>query len=369
MNFVILLNAISYLLVAVFALILCSKLYLKKPLLPYGKIIGLLGLFYLLFAFSQFSHILNIVNLLERDFLLLIVSLLVTTTFLFFYLFYKITKDRHLIYLFLFYIVSLFAFYTAFPSFLAIATFMSCILLLLIFVDVLLYTDFYLNEAACAGIVYAISMALLMGTKLLGTSAEILFWFVPNCALLLMIHFFEIELLTKRKKSKENKRVPQKEWMLLASVLFKLLLFIISFAGFIFLSAIAVHELGHAFVAEYYGCEHTKVILYEQGIFPHTEIICPNNTSTILITISGLIATALLGLLFLLSGQKLVMYISYLLFSFSFLLAYNDLLELGLSLNMVVSLVFFSFILLIFSIISLSIFYLNNQPFFSNRKQ
>ena len=148
-----------------------------------------------------------------------------------------------------------------------------------------------------------------------------------------------------------------------ANVFAKFFIFIISITAFMLLSTVALHEFGHAMIAQYYNCEHTRAVIYDVVLSPHTAVQC-SSYNDVLFTLGGLMATFIIGLIFLLTGSQFTTRLSYLIFGFALLISYGDLTDLRVSKNTIAAAIFLSLIIIIISIIRLSSFYLKQQEIF-----
>jgi hypothetical protein len=135
-------------------------------------------------------------------------------------------------------------------------------------------------------------------------------------------------------------------------------------SGFIFLSTVSIHEVGHVFIAKYYGCEDTKAIIYDWGNYPHAEIKCRNSYNDTIITLGGILSTFIVIIIFLLSGNEFILRIASLILGFSFLVSYDDLVVFGISDNIITVIMLFSYIIILVSIVRLSTYYLSQEVIF-----
>jgi hypothetical protein len=246
----------------------------------------------------------------------------------------------------------------------------SYLLIMIVFLELVFFSNLYLKKAGFAGLFYTIISIIFLILISLDFQLLNLLWFVPNILMFFVLYLIYLDvknlgILEKKKVLKKKKIV----FLNLVNVFAKFFIFIISITGFILLSTLALHEFGHAMVAQYYGCEHTKAVIYDIIDYPHTEIRCSSYYNDTLLTLGGLLATLTIGLIFLLAGGAFTTRLSYLIFGFSLLISYGDLTDLGISKNIIATIIFLSLIIIIIAIVKLSSFHLKQQEIFKEGKQ
>ena len=212
------------------------------------------------------------------------------------------------------------------------------------------------RKAAIAGIAY--SLFAIAGFCL------VFFWDNPVGYFLLAIscilhgsctYFMSGILKSKFVENVKNKTEPS-----LPALFIRYSLFVLGICSFVFLSTISVHELGHTLVALVYGCE-AKTVIFSSTETPHTEFSCQKKFSGDLITAGGVLLPLIVGLLFMLTSEKLTTIVSYLIMGFDLFVSYSDLKEMHLSQTAIYLVIFLSVITIIIGIIKLSVYYLFQQ--------
>ncbi|MEK6946652.1 MAG: hypothetical protein AABX32_03510 [Nanoarchaeota archaeon] len=237
--------------------------------------------------------------------------------------------------------------------------------MILVFLDLVLFSNFYLRLAGYSGLSYAIISIFLSALIYLGKISYKLYWFLPTTLMffVFLLIYLDIKKIGVIKESPKRKK--PNLFLSYTAVLIKFLIFITSISAFIFISTISVHELGHAYLAQYYGCNQFKAVIYDI-IAPHTEIRCDvyyNNTA---LTLAGLAATIAVALIFMLTGSQFTKGVAYLLFGFGFLVSYGDLIDLGISKNLITTTILMGLVITILAVVNTSNYYLKEQEIFKN---
>lgn len=364
MSLIWLLNGLSYLTVAIAAFCIFF-LFLKErgTINKIGDVLGVNGIFYLIFGFLNFSWFFNFLEPAREDFILMNFVLTVVSSILVLYTVYKITDNRNLVYLFILFLTTLFAINQSMRSFFFFSMAISYLLMIIVFLDLIFFSNLYLKRAGFAGLFYSMTSIIFLVLIFLDFGSFSLLWFIPNILMFMVFYFIFLDIKNlgiAKKKASESKT----GLLNFISVFIKFFLYIISMASFILLSTVALHEFGHVIIAQYYGCEHTRAVIYDMVHSPHTEVTCSEYYNGVLLTLGGILSTFVVGLIFLLTGGHFTTRLSYLIFGYSLLISYGDLSDLGLSKNITSSVIFLSLIVIVIAIIKISSLYLRQQQIF-----
>ncbi len=360
-------NGISQLAIAILSFYIYFSFYKKGAAIKQiGNILGVNGIFYLTFSFLSILGF-SMILVPSQDFILIHTILTVMSTVLLLYSVYKITANKNLIYLFLLFLVTIFSIIYSINTFFLTTIIISYLLLIIVFLDLVIFANFYLKTSGYFGIAYTILSALFLLLIISGVEPSGLLWFIPNTILFFVFLFIFLDIknlgIIKSEKSKGKKPPTIFSYILL---FFKFLLFIMSISPFVLLSTISIHEVGHALSAQYYGCEYSKAVIYDILGSPHTEIRCSSEYNDTVLTLGGVLAPFIFLLIFLLIGNEFTTKISWLILGFSLLISYGDLNSLSISKNIVFGVMFIAYIIILLSIVKLSIFFLKQQNLFKD---
>jgi hypothetical protein len=353
------LNGLSTLGVAVICLYTLFIWSQKKSVCKLGRIIGINGILYLIPTLLYLAWSFTLLSPQSSDFVLIEGAFNIAKATLLLVIVYKLVNNKNLLYfLFLFLLSAVAIPYTISAFFLFISA-ISYSLILIVSMDLIFFSNYYLKKAGYMMLFYSIISILFLFIVMLGKEPSLMVWFIPNTVMLFVFLMFfkdvsQCGLVSVRKKPKPRR-------FELAFLFAKFLIFTTSMTAFILLSTISVHELGHALTAQYYGCERSKAVIYDMVNKPYTEMICNGYYNDTIITLGGIILTSAVGLIFFLTGGEFTTILSYLIFGFSFLISFGDILDLGLSLNIVAIMVFFAFLLIVTGVIKLSFHYVMQQ--------
>ena len=171
---------------------------------------------------------------------------------------------------------------------------------------------------------------------------------IPNVFLFGTFYYFSKYLVMEEVDF--YKKPKRYEIPLYAKFMVGLRLLSIVFMTFIFImvSVVSFHELGHALAGKHFGCRISKAVLYDGVNLPHTEVVCADDSNNILIGSAGLFIPLILGLVFLLLGERSTLGVSYLIIGFSFYLSSKDLQDIlpSNAIAMVISLIGVMFLIL-----------------------
>jgi hypothetical protein len=367
MNAVLFLNGLGYLAIALMAFYMFFAFSKKSETIErIGKVFGVNGIFHMMFGFLALSWALGFLEPTKNDFVLVSFVVTVVSSILTLYAVYKITSNRNLIYLFVLFLTTIFAINQSINYFFLFSMVVSHLLMMIVFLDLVFFSNLYLKKAGFAGIFYALISIFFVVMVFANYGNLGLPWFIPNVLMFLVLYFIFLDVKNlgviedKRYAAKKKKSV-----LNFAGVFGKFFVFITAMSAFIFLSTVALHEFGHAMIAQYYGCENTRAIIYDvAGGSPSTETICGSNYNDLFLTLGGIVATIAIGLVFLLTGGEFTTRLSYIIFGFGLLISYNDLVELGLSKSILTSIMLISIVMIAIAIVRLSGYYLRQQEIF-----
>ena len=367
MSIVFALNGLSYLVVSLIAFYIYYSFCKNEEIAcKVGNILGVNGIFYLLMSILNFFWVFKLLEPNNKDFILVNTFLTVVSSILILYSIYKITGNRNLVYLLVLFITTVFAINFSINAFFLATLAVSFLLMTIVFLELIFFSNFYLRRAGYIGLFYTAISIMLSVFTFFGKEVHKLFWFIPNSLIFFVFLLIYLDIINlgiiKKEKYEEKKKFLILRYF---GVFSKFLIFIISISGFILVSSIAVHELGHALVAQYYGCGQFKAVIYDI-IAPHTEIKCDSYYSNITLTLAGVLATLVIGLIFTLTGTQFTKGLSYLMFGFGLLISYGDLTDLGVSKNIVALVLLLSLVVIILAIIKISAHYLKQQDIFKD---
>lgn len=367
MSIVFALNGLSYLAVSLIAFYIYHSFCKQGEIAcKVGNILSVNGVFYLLMSFLNFLWVFGLLEPNNKDFVLVNSVVTVASSVLILYAVYKITGQRNLVYLLVLFISTVFAINFSIKAFFVTTLAVSYLLMAITFLELVFFSNFYLRWAGYIGLSYAVASILLLALTFIGEEAHKLFWFIP--AALMFFIFLLIYLdVTNLGVIKSEKLKQKKKNLILsyANVFVKFFIFITTISAFILVGTIAIHELGHALTAQYYGCNQFKAVIYDI-IAPHTEIRCESAYNNTVLTFGGIAASLVIALIFILTGGQFTEGLSYLMFGFGLLISYGDMADLGISKNIIAVVLFLSLIIIMLAVIKISIYHLRQQDIFKD---
>src|SRR3989338_3719793 len=326
-----------------------------------SRALAVMGIFYFLMGVINFLWAFGILAPSGFDFALMNLVLSVVTSVIIIYISYKIAAKKNLIYLLFLFMAAIFAVNFRIKSFFIFSMAISSLLLVIAFVDLAFYSNYHLRRAGFFGLFYAGMLMLYIALSYTLFESFRLLWLLPNIAMFLVVRSFYLDVSNLGIHSLDLKIRKSSSTLHLVTLFFRFAIFLVSVMGFMVLSTIALHEFGHAIAAQYYGCEHTKAVIYDVLGSPHTEIICSSYYNDMVITLGGLMATFVVGAVFLIAGSEFTTLLSIIIFGLSLLISYGDLSELGISGNILAALMILSLIVISFGIIRLSVYHLRHD--------
>ncbi|MBI2546712.1 hypothetical protein HYV81_06050 [Candidatus Woesearchaeota archaeon] len=336
---------------------LCSYIFLqwhkKRHPCTLGRTLLIDSLFFLFFAILSGAWSLKLIIPAESDAGIIYTIFILGLTATYLITVYQLTRFRNIYLIAFLYALSILGAYYTFAQFTASITFLSIAVMALASLDLVFFTSDYLKKAGFAGLAFftaSLAISLLSSTNL-GIA-----WFIPLSFLCLFYYYISKDPFV----CEFTHEHPPASHSLIKSTL-KLLGYSCSLTFIILFAVIAIHELGHALAAEYYGCESAKAVVYDMLALPHTEIKCQNApVNMTLITLAGLVITLLIGFLILLVRLDGASF-SLLFLSFSIFLSYGDLIEMGVSASIVLFLYLIAISMLVYGYLSLTQEYLKKN--------
>ena len=365
LDIIYLLNAVVFTAIAV----LCFYIFFSfhsniSRIRQIGNIIGVSGIFYLTFSFLNLLWVFRIIEDKGRDFILVYTFLTLITAVLMLYTVYKITDNRNLIYILLLFIISFFSIIYISKAFFLITIISSYLLLAIVFLQLMFVANIYLRDAGYLGVGYILLSTILLILTVFGADPSRLVWFIPNIILFCVFLFLFLDIKNQGVIIDNAKKKTKNRVLSFVSLFLKFSVFIISLVPFVLLSTIAIHEVGHSIVAQYYECEYSKSIVYDILDSPHTEIRCSSYYNDIVLTAGGIIAPMIIAVIFLLLGGNFTRDISSLMLGFGLLISYGDLSSLSVSEGITTSIMILGYAVILISIVNLSVFYLKQNEIF-----
>lgn len=348
-----LINALTFFIVAV----LCFLIYRKASRLGmrlFGILIGFISVFYIASGILNMLWFFEVIKWGILDAIIVGSAFKMPVSAMLLVAFYFLTKDKKFFIFFIVFLVALFGFGMQPVNFFVTLVLLSYILVILSASHMILSKN-YLREACYYAIAYSILSIALIFLIFFKNVPPI--WFIPNSMLCIAYY----KLFTGLEKSAETKKVEKKKENLFW-VSIKYLVFIITLMAFLFLSTLAIHEIGHAVMASIAGCE-SKAVLYEAKILnPFTEIHCANENSRVIILLSGMLTPIVFGILMILAGGRFVRNMGLLIISLGIFMTTGDLAQLNVSMNYVILLNVFASVFMVLGITKFSVVYIRKLP-------
>ena len=364
MNALFALNTAAHLAVVIIAVIGLMHLFSRgKMFRTISGVLATIGTGHLLLGLMQLFWILGMLEPNETDLILLLLATTVMSSALFLYVSYKLTKSRHLIYVFLLYMMALVGAPFSMDAFVFLALGISCLVMLIAFSELLFFRNALIRRAGILGIASTFVMISFFILLANGVGPFSLPWLIPTALIAGSMHYLFRDMREFGVQA-DAPRTVHHPAIHVAAIFLKFIIFVFSLVAFTFLSVVALHEFGHAIVGEYYGCEKHTAIIYDITHKARTELLCSGPHSLFLITIAGFAITVLLGVVFLIVGDNFTYRLSTLILGYSLLVSYGDFADLGLSLNLNAMLAILATLIVMLSIIRLSSFYLRHYHLF-----
>ncbi len=273
---------------------------------------------------------------------------------------YKWTDNRNLLYIFMIYAVTVLAAYFSSELFFTVLMLASFIVSLVAFLDLFIASSHHIKMGSLVGSLYALFSTVLLGLSSLGVNIPESVWSLPNFLLAGSLYMIYLDgkycmlLHPKPLVNLHHKKV------VLHLVFLRYVFYTVSITGLMLVSTVSIHELGHALTSKYYNCEHSRIV-FDLESFPHTEIACSNESVSGIITLAGVLATCLIAGFLLLTGEEFSMKLGRLMFSYGFLIGYQDFIDLGLNANIAAIISLTTLLALVGSFYEISKYYIDTQ--------
>ncbi len=253
------------------------------------------------------------------------ILLFILTSFLVF-IFGILFNNPNLKYSLFFYFIVFLSFFFS-SSFYAIFFFVSYALIILISLLAFIKKDFL--KLSISGAVYSVLSLLLIAFLKLGFINIFVFEILTSASFLVFLFYLFKSIKKNIYNIKFHKKIFHERNFVLDFL--RYFLFVILLMFFVFISTVAIHELGHFAVSKFFDCSLSKIVY--QGSLPHTEVLCQNQDSNALLfsILGGVLFPFLIAIIFFFIGGRFMKEIGISIFGFNFLLAYTDFIDLGLT--------------------------------------
>lgn len=323
------------------------------------RVFGIHSIVYLAFSLMTFLWGIGYAKTTTTEFLVIGSFFKSVSAILFLFIVYHIVKNKNIFYFLSLFVLTSFSLLINPDFFIKFFPILHYLLLIMVSFDLFIVPQKTIKQISLLLISLSIISLGFLGINLFLCSSCSLPWFVPN---LLYLLIFLMLLKNIGRSIVPIEETIKKTSKTISTLLFiKFIIFILSFTSFIFLSTVSVHEIGHSLASRYYGCEETQAIIYEPGSSAHTETKCKGYFNENIITLSGILFPLFLALLFIFTGNKFISLSSYMIFGFALLISAQDLRDLGTSESITIIIIFASVILLFYSIIRISISYVQQK--------
>jgi hypothetical protein len=361
MQVILLLNSVSFIALFILALILALKSFREKNT-QFGAIISVVSVFYIasailnaVWAFSLSSPSATETVLAGSAFVMPVAALLCAA-------FYRITSDKKLLFFLSIFALALFGFGMDPLKFVNVIVFVAFFLMLLIGIELSISKNSLWRAGALIACYGATGAAFTFLSIRLQLAPP---WFLTSLEMA-AAYYFLIDTSSGICESHDEKCAKEPS----AFTAVRYFIFILTLLAFLFVSTIAIHEIGHGAAAEILGCESTSV-LFSSSIHsnPFTEVSCMNSASYSTIAVAGIALPLIFGLLLLLSGRGFVRNIGILMVSIGLFLSYGDMQSLKIPLTYLVLTYLFSFFFIGIAIMRICRSYLSNSETGKKKEQ
>jgi len=318
MNFV-----LSFLIFAILSFWSIKNYSKSKTLAKNFSVIGLAN-----FIISIFSllWLMKVVNFSNFDFLLIYSSMVFVQGFSLFFVVYRLTQEKRLSYLLVFYSLIFLLILFLDTSFMKIFIEIYFLFVFLLSLSFLSRKDDYRNIAffqmGYSGVSLFLNIFVLADIgKLYLMSIFYSVFFI--CFIIFLIKYISSGPLPLLKKKNVK-----------TSYFFHFLrsfVFVVALINFIFISTVVIHEFGHLIVSYLYNCSSRQIVF--SGGFPDTQILCSNLSSTLYVTLGGILIPLILGFILFLVGGPFLKETGVLMGGFNLIIASRDYLQIGISNN------------------------------------
>jgi len=328
MQAILLLNSVSFLALAALCWVLSNRSFRNRNM-HFAWAILSTSFFYLASAVLNAIWAFNLASPSPLESIMAGSAFVMPVAALLSFALYRITSDRKILVFFSIFALCLFGFGMKPENFLFIIIFVSFLLLLLIGVNAAISK----SAIAHASIFIAAYGATGAAFTFLSTRMNLSpIWFIPNLGMA-MAYYLMIGQCCRLNESEDKK--PHSESVFVTCT--RYLIFVITLLAFLFLSTIAIHEIGHGAAGALLGCETESVIFNSQlPQNPFTQVNCANASSYLVVDISGVMLPLVFGLFLLFLGRGFIRSIGLEIISIGIFLSYGDLSMLNVPLSYII---------------------------------
>ncbi len=315
------------------------KFYNEKDIRILSLLFAFLSCIYAVFISLFILWFLEIIKYNSTDFLYILSFLAAFQSIIFFSISYYFTRNKNNFFFLGIFLLIAFSYFLHL-NFSNILISVSFLLILIVFIKFTLDDNY--KKIGYAAIVFSSIMLLFQLILIIVLNQPYFFSIIYNIAFLFFLLIFSQQMINKKLKFKEY--LPKKQRPYFFNF-FQFFIFIVVLTNFIFIGTISVHELGHLAASQFYDCEYRRIV-YEKGI-PHTDLLCQNLPNKTFLIIGGVLLPFVAALLLFLAGGKFMKETSLLIVGFNLIASYRDFLDLGISENISIFIVFFGIFILI----------------------
>ncbi len=327
MEFIFLFNGIVSLLIFLLLAMNFFQHFKNKRIHEIVNYLFFIGLLYVFVAVFSFLWALDVLRYSPQDFLFLYSLVILIQSIFLFMVVYLINQNKKLFYFLFFYLIIFLSFFSSIFNFLYLFLITSFLLTLLFFINLSFRRDIY-SKIGYMGIFYS-SFSLLLYILLLFRIGEVFVFSVFSNIFFLILSFIFLRDIKKYPQPKRKKIKGRASTFL---IILRFFVFIMILINFVFIATIAIHEFGHLTVARFYDCSYSRIV-YDEDI--HTEFLCSEIPNNNLVVLGGVLLPFVIALFLFILGGKFIKDISLLMIGFNLLAVNKDLLEIGLSENIV----------------------------------
>jgi hypothetical protein len=188
------------------------------------------------------------------------------------------------------------------------------------------------KKVTAIGIFYSCISLIFTFLIFFGVGSLFVFSFISSILFLLFVYFFlkDVGSFPLKHQSKIKFHGDHGVFLFL-----KYFVFMIVLINLVLITTVSVHEFGHIAASRFYGCE-ARTIVYEEGSYPYSEILCNDTSGNIFIALAGPALPLLVAILLFIIGGRYIRPIALLVLGFDLMASYRDLGGVGLSENLVV---------------------------------
>ncbi len=292
-----------------------------------------------------------------KDFNFIYSFVVFVQTLILFKVAYSFKKEKSVLYLLVFYLISLAAILLSFPSLSLLILAISFFLTLILSFSFISSSEKSKNDGYVLALYSCISL-IFEFLLLLDIGEAFLFSLISNFIFLIFIAYFLKDVEKYPLKSSIKIHITERPYLL---VFMRYFIFIVVLVNFVLISTIGIHELSHVLVSRAYGCE-SRTILYEEGRYPYSEIVCDDLSGKFFITFAGSLIPILVGLLLFFLGGSFIRPVSFLIIGFNLVASFRDFKEIGFTDNIIFATLIFGGIFLFMGLVFVSRFMVREHP-------